>query len=65
MNQLDDDEDDDEDEEEMKEAAPLRKKTEREIELELGDDYILGEFRLQQPREVIATLVTLGHSREY
>jgi hypothetical protein len=49
----------------MKEAAPLRKKTEREIELELGDDYILGEFRLQQPVEVIATLVTLGHSREY
>jgi hypothetical protein len=49
LNQLDDDEDDDEDEEEMKEAAPLRKKTEREIELELGDDYILGEFRFLQP----------------
>jgi hypothetical protein len=28
----------------MAEAGPAKKKTERQIELELGDDYILGNW---------------------
>ena len=41
---MDDDEDeDDDDEEEMADVSGQKKKSEREIELEQGDDYILGK----------------------
>ncbi len=41
-----DDDDEDEDDEELPEASTSskKKKSERDIELELGDDYILGNY---------------------
>jgi hypothetical protein len=38
----DDDDDEDDDEEELPEASAPKKKSERQLELELGDDYKIG-----------------------